>query len=89
LKQFGAIPTKERVVRQGKVFTAAGVSSGIDMALILVAEEFGVAAAQTTQLLIEYDPQPPFDAGSPNKAPLPVVSAAREAFHKLSQKSGG
>ncbi|MEI8015289.1 MAG: DJ-1/PfpI family protein [Nitrospira sp.] len=89
LKQFGAIPTKERVVRQGKVFTAAGVSSGIDMALTLVAEEFGVAAAQTAQLLIEYDPQPPFDAGSPDKAPLPVVSAAREEFRKLSQKSGG
>ena len=89
LKQFGAIPTKERVVRQGKVFTAAGVSSGIDMALTLVAEEFGIAAAQEAQLRIEYDPQPPFDAGSPDKAPLPVVSAAREVFRKLSQKSGG
>jgi transcriptional regulator GlxA family with amidase domain len=86
LKQFGAIPTKERVVRQGKVFTAAGVSSGIDMALTLVAEEFGAAAAQTAQLLIEYDPHPPFDAGSPDKAPPPIVSAAREAFAKLSQK---
>jgi transcriptional regulator GlxA family with amidase domain len=88
LKQFGAIPTKERVVRQGKVFTAAGVSSGIDMALTLVAEEFGVAAAQTAQLLIEYDPQPPFDAGSPDKAPPQIVSAARDEFRKLSQKSG-
>jgi transcriptional regulator GlxA family with amidase domain len=86
LKQFGAIPTKERVVRQGKVVTAAGVSSGIDMALTLVAEEFGAVAAQTAQLLIEYDPQPPFDAGSPDKAPLPVVRAAREEFRKLSQK---
>lgn len=89
LKQFGAIPTKERVLRQGKVFTAAGVSSGIDMALTLVAEEFVASAAQTAQLLIEYDPQPPFDAGSPDKAPLPVVSAAREKFRTLSQKSGG
>ena len=88
LKQFGAIPMKERVVRQGKVFTAAGVSSGIDMALTLVAEEFGVAAAQTAQLLIEYDPQPPFDAGSPDKAPPQIVSAARDEFRKLSQKSG-
>ena len=86
LKQFGAIPTKERIVRQGKVYTAAGVSSGIDMALTLVAEEFGAAAAQTVQLLIEYDPQPPFDAGSPDKAPPPIVSAAREEFRKLSQK---
>ncbi len=88
LKQFGAIPMKERVVRHGKVFTAAGVSSGIDMALTLVAEEFGVAAAQTAQLLIEYDPQPPFDAGSPDKAPPQIVSAAHDEFRKLSQKSG-
>ena len=83
LKQFGPIPTKERVVRDGKVFTAAGVFSGIDMALTLVAEEFGADAALLTQLLIEYDPQPPFDAGSPDKAPLPIVSAAREESSKL------
>lgn len=83
LKQFGAIPRNERVVRQGKIFTAAGVSSGIDMALTLVAEEFGVEAAQLTQLLIEYDPQPPFNAGSPDKAPSLIVNTAREAFAKL------
>jgi hypothetical protein len=53
------------------------------MALTLVAEEFGSEAAQLTQLLIEYDPQPPFDAGSPDKAPLPIVTAAREEFSKL------
>ncbi len=83
LKQFGATPTKARVVRDGKVFTAAGVSSGIDMALTLVAEEFGADAAQLTQLLIEYDPQPPFNAGSPDKAPASIVNEAREAFAKL------
>ena len=83
LKQFGATPVKERVVRDGKVFTAAGVSSGIDMALTLVAEEFGAEAAQLTQLLIEYDPQPPFNAGSPDKAPSAIVHEAREAFAKL------
>ncbi len=83
LKQFGATPVKERVVRDGKVFTAAGVSAGIDMALTLVAEEFGADAAQLTQLLIEYDPQPPFNAGSPDKAPSLIVNAAREAFTKL------
>lgn len=83
LKQFGAIPTKERVVRQGKVFTAAGISSGIDMALTLVAEEFGADAAQLTQLLIEYDPQPPFNAGNPDKASAAIVSEARKAFAKL------
>jgi transcriptional regulator GlxA family with amidase domain len=89
LKQFGAIPTKERVVRQGKVFTAAGVSSGIDMALTLVAEEFGLASAQCAQLLIEYDLQPPFDAGSPENAPSQIVSAAREQFEILSRKPRG
>jgi cyclohexyl-isocyanide hydratase len=83
LQQFGAIPTKARVVRDGKVVTAAGVSSGIDMALTLVAEEFGADAAQLIQLLIEYDPQPPFDAGSPDKAPSAIVTAAREEFSKL------
>ncbi len=83
LKQFGAIPTEERVVRQEKVFTAAGVSSGINMALTLVAEEFGAEAAQLNQLLIEYDPPPAFDAGSPEKTPAKIVTAAREGFAKL------
>lgn len=83
LKQFGAIPINARVVREGKILTAAGVSSGIDMALTLVAEEFGADAAQLTQLLIEYDPQPPFNAGSPDKAPSAIVNAAREEFGKL------
>lgn len=83
LKEFGATPTQERVVRQGKVITAAGVSSGIDMALTLVGEEFGAAAAQSAQLIIEYDPQPPFDAGSPDKAPAAVVSKLRAQFGKL------
>ncbi len=88
LKQFGAIPTKGRVVRDGKVMTAAGVSSGIDMALTLVAEECGEAAAQQVQLLIECDPQPTFDAGSPDKAPPQIVKTAREAFRKLNEKVG-
>ena len=87
LKQFGVIPTRARVVRQGKILTAAGVSSGIDMALTLVAEEFGVQAAQLAQLLIEYDPQPPFDAGSPDKAPSSIVKTAREEFAKLQPAS--
>jgi putative intracellular protease/amidase len=65
---------------------AAGVSSGIDMARTLVVEEFGAATAQTAQLRIEYDPQPPFDAGSPDKASPLVVSAAHESFATLSQK---
>jgi transcriptional regulator GlxA family with amidase domain len=68
------------VVEDGKVITAAGVSSGIDMALTLVAREVGDELAQAVQLAIEYDPQPPFDAGSPAKAPTPVVEAVTAAF---------
>jgi hypothetical protein len=56
-----------------------------DMALTLVAEKFGPAAAHTAHLLIEYDPQPPFGAGNPNKAPQPIVNAARDQFRKLSR----
>ncbi|MEU5865885.1 DJ-1/PfpI family protein [Nonomuraea sp. NPDC047529] len=69
LKEFGAEPVSERVVTQGKIVTAAGVSAGIDMALTLLAQADGVETAQAVQLAIEYDPQPPFDAGSPAKAP--------------------
>ena len=80
LKNFGATPTKERVVQQGKIITAAGVSAGIDMALKLVALEYGDEAAQSAQLIIEYDPQPPFNAGSPDKAPQQVTQRLREMF---------
>lgn len=77
LRELGAEPTMERVVRQGKIITAAGVSSGIDMALRLVALERGEEMAQAIQLAIEYDPQPPFDAGSPAKAPAAIVERLR------------
>ena len=83
LTQFGATPVSERVVRDGKVWTAAGVSSGIDMALTLVGEAFGAEAAQAAQLIIEYDPAPPYDAGSPKKAPAPLVAALRAQFGNL------
>jgi transcriptional regulator GlxA family with amidase domain len=73
LASFGARPTEQRVVRRGKIITAAGVSSGIDMALTLAAEVAGAEVAQAIQLAIEYDPQPPFDAGSPSKAPAQIV----------------
>src|SRR3954451_21864457 len=73
LRTYGARPTLQRVVEQGKIITAAGVSSGIDMALTLVDRIAGEFAAQAIQLGIEYDPQPPFDAGSPAKAPKEVV----------------
>jgi transcriptional regulator GlxA family with amidase domain len=78
LREFGAEPTLERVVEQGKVITAAGVSSGIDMALRLVQLIAGDEVAQAVQLSIEYDPQPPFDSGSPAKAPQPIVELVRQ-----------
>jgi putative intracellular protease/amidase len=77
LRDLGAEPTGERVVEQGKVITAAGVSSGIDMALLLAARIAGPEVAQAIQLGIEYDPQPPFDAGSIEKAPPEIVEFLR------------
>jgi putative intracellular protease/amidase len=73
LREFDVTPTPERVVFEGKVVTAAGVSSGIDMGLRLVAKMAGDDVAQAIQLGIEYDPQPPFDSGSPEKAPAHIV----------------
>jgi len=77
LGELGAQPVSDRVVEQGKVITAAGVSSGIDMALTLAAHEAGPEVAQAIQLAIEYDPQPPFDSGSPDKAPPEIVDLVR------------
>jgi hypothetical protein len=74
---------EERVVTQGKVITAAGVSSGIDMALTLAAEIAGPEWAQGIQLGIEYDPEPPFDAGSTRKAPPEIVELVRAAAKQL------
>jgi putative intracellular protease/amidase len=78
LAEYGASPTGKRVVEQGKVITAAGVSSGIDMGLTLVAKIAGDEFAKTIQLLIEYDPEPPFDSGSPGKAAPELVEQLRE-----------
>ena len=77
LASTGATPTSQRVVEQGKIITAAGVSAGIDMALTLAARIAGDAVAQAIQLGIEYDPQPPFDAGSPDKAPQVAIDLSR------------
>jgi transcriptional regulator GlxA family with amidase domain len=79
LRDFGATPVADRVVFEGKVVTAAGVSAGIDMALHLVERIVGPEAAQAVQLVIEYDPQPPFDTGSPEKAPAEIVDGIRAA----------
>jgi putative intracellular protease/amidase len=77
LGRLGAVPVAERVVFDGKIVTAAGVSAGIDMALTLAARIAGDLLAQAIQLGIEYDPHPPFDAGSPRKAPADVVQLLR------------
>ncbi len=87
LKIFGAEPVNKRFVRQGKVITAAGVSAGIDMALALVALERGEEMAQTIQLLIEYDPQPPFNSGSHGKASPATIEKAKKILADIySQK---
>jgi transcriptional regulator GlxA family with amidase domain len=77
LAQLGAKPVAERVVEDGKVVTAAGVSAGIDMALTLAGRLAGDQVAQAIQLGIEYDPQPPFDTGSPTKASPELVELIR------------
>jgi putative intracellular protease/amidase len=77
LRELGAEPVAERVVFDGKLATAAGVSAGIDMALALAQRIAGDRVAQAIQLGIEYDPQPPLDAGSPRKAPAEVVELLR------------
>jgi transcriptional regulator GlxA family with amidase domain len=74
LPQVGATYVPERVVHQGKIITAAGVSAGIDMALALAAELAGEGWAQASQLVLEYDPQPPFDSGTLPKATPEVVA---------------
>ena len=79
LEELGANPVKERVVEDGKVMSAAGVSAGIDMALTLAARMAGDTVAQAIQLGIEYDPDPPFDTGSPDKAPAELVDLIRQS----------
>jgi transcriptional regulator GlxA family with amidase domain len=89
LREYGAEPTSERVVEQGKYVTAAGVSSGIDMALTLVNRIAGPEVAQAIQLSIEYDPQPPFDAGSVHKAPKSVVELVTAVMEQRQREVSG
>lgn len=79
LAAFGAIPVHARTVIDGKVITGGGVTAGIDFALALAAEAFGPELAKSIQLAIEYDPRPPFDAGSPERAGPELVARARVA----------
>lgn len=85
LAALGAEPAAERVVVDGKLVTAAGVSAGIDMALTLAARVAGATVAQAIQLLIEYDPSPPFDAGSPEAAPAQIVDILRARRQEILQ----
>jgi len=88
LRGYGADPVGGRFVEDGKVMTAAGVSAGIDMALHLVGQEAGPDVAQAIQLGIEYDPQPPFDAGSPEKAPQRIVETVAAVVGSADERLG-
>jgi putative intracellular protease/amidase len=87
LESFGAKYSEKRVIPQGKIVTSAGVSSGIDMALWLAGKIAGDDAAKEAQLCIEYDPQPPYDAGAPSKAGSVVVEKARATVKNIVAKS--
>jgi cyclohexyl-isocyanide hydratase len=80
---FGAIPVNERVVIDGNWVFAAGVTAGIDGALRLAAELRGEAVAQAIQLDMVYAPEPPFDSGTPETAPPPILAAARQALQRI------
>lgn len=77
LSGWGAIPVSARMVTDGKIITAAGVSAGIDMALMLAAKLAGQEVAESLQLGLEYDPEPPYNAGSPAKAAPHIVNSLR------------
>ncbi|MHA1163973.1 MAG: DJ-1/PfpI family protein [Alphaproteobacteria bacterium] len=79
LEAFGAEPVKERVVRDGNIITGGGITAGIDFALAIAAEVLGDDAARAIQLGLEYDPQPPFDSGSPDRANAALVERTRNA----------
>ncbi|MCX2541536.1 isonitrile hydratase [Pseudomonas sp. COW5] len=78
LATLGAIPVKDRVVRDGNLFTGGGITAGIDFALTLAQELVGADTAQLVQLQLEYAPAPPFDSGSPETAPSGIVDEARK-----------
>ena len=88
LGRHGAVPVVERVVFDGKYVTAAGVSAGLDMGLALAGRIAGDRTAQAIQLGIEYDPQPPYDAGSPDRAPAELVARARAAAASSGSRPG-
>ncbi|WP_043652105.1 DJ-1/PfpI family protein [Nocardia thailandica] len=89
LRPFGVTPVgDERIVHEGGIATAAGVSAGIDLALWLVGEIHGAAEAETIQLVIEYDPQPPFDSGHASKASVATTARATARLGRQSVELG-
>jgi cyclohexyl-isocyanide hydratase len=82
LEYFGAIPVDARVVIDGKIVTAAGVTAGIDGALRVAALLRGDETAQQIQLAIQYAPEPPFNSGSPQTAPAKILEAATAAARR-------
>jgi cyclohexyl-isocyanide hydratase len=77
LARFGAIPTEGRIVQDGNVITAGGVTSGIDFGLAVIAALLGRDEAETVQLHMEYAPAPPFAAGTPHEARPEILAAAK------------
>ena len=85
---FGAIPVNERVVVDGNMIFAAGVTAGIDGALRVAAELRGDEAAQAIQLYMQYAPEPPFSSGTPETAPAAILAGARRAVHAITEQRG-
>lgn len=86
LSEFGAIPTRDRIIEEGKFITAAGVSAGLDMAIYLVNQLKGALAAKAAQLSIEYDPKPMFDSGNYQTADKEVIKLSEKIMEHDAKK---
>ena len=86
LKDYGAIPTFERYIQNGKIITAAGVSAGIDMSLFLVGQIIGEDKAKAYELTVEYDPQPPFQSGNFLTANSETIELSKKILAKDAKK---
>lgn len=89
LGDYGAVPSSERYIQEGKIITAQGVSAGIDMALYLVGQLVGIEKAKAYQLFIEYDPDPPFESGTLSKADEDTIRLAKIMLQKEAKKELG